>query len=478
MQRRRLFAQSISALILHRSTKTKGSLDGVLNWRQLTELKPSFAQGDLSRGLRTFPKGQGAGEGRRLLTASATFAPHAVGTAVPVETVQLVAGGTIAKKRVAYWLFGCTGWVFSMVVLGGVTRLTKSGLSMTDWKFTGNLPPMSPKEWEAEFEKYQKSPEYQRVNKGMPLEKFKFIYWMEYAHRMWGRGLGIFFAVPFTYFLARGFITQRLALRLSVLLAMGAGQGFVGWWMVKSGLEEPESEYSQPRVSPYRLAAHLISAFAIYSGLLWTSLSVAMPEPNSNATQAVLQASNRVRRWIIPTAFLVGVTAMSGAFVAGNDAGHAFNTFPKMGDHWIPEGILHVQPSIRNFFENTATVQFDHRVLATTTLLSIAGIWTLARKLPLQPSTRTLLTCALGMTAIQVTLGISTLLMYVPVSLGAAHQAGALTLFSIVIALLHSLRRPHPYLLQTLSFNCTSSKLASQMIGVAAQRPPISMKSP
>jgi cytochrome c oxidase assembly protein subunit 15 len=151
-----------------------------------------------------------------------------------------------ARKAVGWWLAGSAGWVFSMVVLGGVTRLTRSGLSMTEWKFTGERPPWSQADWEAEFAKYKASPEYRKINRGMSLEEFKFIYWMEYAHRMWGRILGLVFAGPAVYFAAKGYINKPLAKRLGLLFAMGGGQGLVGWWMVKSGLEEPSSEWDTP----------------------------------------------------------------------------------------------------------------------------------------------------------------------------------------------------------------------------------------
>uniref|UniRef100_A0A5B7B8W3 Cytochrome c oxidase assembly protein COX15 n=1 Tax=Davidia involucrata TaxID=16924 RepID=A0A5B7B8W3_DAVIN len=361
----------------------------------------------------------------------------------------LVTAGPHARKMVGTWLFASAAWVFSMVVLGGVTRLTRSGLSMTDWKFTGSLPPLSDDDWLIEFEKYKQSPEYKRVNKGMSIEDFKFIYWMEYAHRMWGRGLGILFALPFSYFLRKGYITLQLGVRLSALFALGAGQGLIGWWMVKSGLEEPTSEYAQPRVSPYRLAAHLTSAFVIYCGLFWTALSVVMPEPPAESVTWVHGAS-KVKRLALPVSILVGITAVSGAFVAGNDAGHAFNTFPKMGDTWIPDDIFSMKPLIRNFFENTSTVQLDHRILATATLVSIGGLWWSTRKLDIHPAIRSLIGSTMGMAALQVTLGISTLLSYVPVSLGTAHQAGALTLLTLMILLNHTVRRPSLSLLKSL----------------------------
>ncbi|XWS51675.1 hypothetical protein CRYUN_Cryun11dG0003700 [Craigia yunnanensis] len=346
---------------------------------------------------------------------------------------------------------GAEGGLKLQVTAGprGVTRLTRSGLSMTDWKFTGSFPPLSDEEWQQEFEKYKQSPEYKRVNKGMSIEDFKFIYWMEYAHRMWGRALGVMFALPFSYFLRKGYITLHLGLRLSALFALGAGQGLIGWWMVKSGLEEPASEYIQPRVSPYRLAAHLTSAFVIYSGLFWTALSVVMPEPPAESL-AWAHGAAKIKRLAIPVSLIVGITAVSGAFVAGNDAGRAYNTFPKMGDAWIPDNIFELKPLISNFFENTSTVQLDHRILATTTLISICALWWSTRKLDIHPAIRSLVGSTFGMAALQVTLGVSTLLSYVPVSLGTAHQAGALTLLTLMLLLNHTVRRPSMPLLKTL----------------------------
>ncbi|XP_048598831.1 cytochrome c oxidase assembly protein COX15-like isoform X3 [Brassica napus] len=250
----------------------------------------------------------------------------------------------------------------------------------------------------------------------MNLEDFKFIYWMEYAHRMWGRGLGIMFALSFSYFMRKGYITLRLGVQLSGLFALGAGQGFIGRWMVKSGLEELPSEYSQPKLSH------------------WLGFGEQL----------------KVKRLVLPVSFIVGITAISGAFVAGNDAGRAFNTFPKMGDTWIPDGIFEMKPLIRNFFENTATVQLDHRLLATTTLLAIGTMWWFTRKLDIHPAVKALIGSTVGMTAVQVTLGVSTLLSYVPVSLGSAHQAGALTLLTLMLLLNHTLRRPSPSLLKSL----------------------------
>jgi len=214
--------------------------------------------------------------------------------------------------------------------------------------------------------------------------------------------------------------------------------------------QEPTSEYVEPRVSPYRLATHLTSAFVIYCGILWTALSVVMPDPPTGSMSWVNGAA-KIRKLAIPVSAVVGITAISGAFVAGNDAGHAYNSFPKMGDTWIPEDVFSMEPFIRNFFENTSTVQLNHRILATTTLLSVAGLWLAARKIDMHPAVKSLIGSTLGMAALQVTLGISTLLMYVPTSLGSAHQAGALTLLSLMILLTHTLRRPSPTLLKSFA---------------------------
>eukprot|EP00884_Botryococcus_braunii_P004339 jgi/Botrbrau1/13906/Bobra.0017s0013.1 len=368
----------------------------------------------------------------------ASHAPHAgagkgVGAGLPRE----------AQRALAWWLGGCSAWVFSMVVLGGVTRLTRSGLSMTDWKFTGERPPLSPADWETEFSKYRASPEYRHMNRGMSLEDFKYIYWMEYAHRMWGRVLGVVFAGPALYFTSRGWINRPLGRRLGLLFLMGGAQGLVGWWMVRSGLQEPREEWKEVRVSPYRLAAHLTSAFVIYGTLLWTTLQLAFPVPpalNPSLPAGLMPGLRHLRMWAHPLAGLISLTAFSGAFVAGLDAGRAYNTFPTMNGEWVPAEYWAV-PGWRNAFENTAAVQFNHRVLALSTLTGVCAAWASHRAIPLPRPCRLLLDGLLFVTAAQVTLGVTTLLTYVPVSLGSAHQAGALTLFSLALGLIYSVKR-------------------------------------
>ncbi|KAM2852020.1 hypothetical protein PS2_028058 [Malus domestica] len=350
-----MFRSRVVGLFLKNNGKALYNIRGTTPSRVLNEESFRLLSTGVTRkcldGFRSLPKGNYVPSIRNMSTVASVGIQNKEGLKL------LVNGGPHAQKMVGIWLFGSAAWVFSMVILGGITRLTRSGLSMTDWKFTGSLPPLSDEDWLLEFEKYKQSPEYKRVNRGMSIDDFKFIYWMEYAHRMWGRALGIMFALPFSYFLRKGYITLQLGARLSTLFALGAGQGLIGWWMVKSGLEEPPSEYAQPRVSPYRLAAHLTSAFAIYCGLLWTGLSVIMPEPPAESL-AWVRGAAKVKQLALPVSLLVGATAVSGAFVAGNDAGHAYNTFPKMGDTWIPEDVFEMKPLIRNFFENTSTVQF------------------------------------------------------------------------------------------------------------------------
>ncbi|GBF94603.1 hypothetical protein Rsub_06718 [Raphidocelis subcapitata] len=346
-----------------------------------------------------------------------------------------------ARRAMAWWLGGCTAWVFAMVVIGGVTRLTRSGLSMTDWKFTGERPPLTQADWEAEFEKYKQSPEFRLAHSHMGVEDFKFIFWWEYGHRMWGRVLGLVFALPTAAFAVKGAVNGPLAGRLGLLFAMGGAQGLVGWWMVRSGLEEPEDRHAVPRVSPYRLAAHLTSAFAIYATLAWTTLTLAAPASAlAAAPPAAAAAAAALRRRALPLAALVGVTAVSGAFVAGKDAGRAFNTFPKMNGQWVPDDYFSGLPPLRNAFENTAAVQLHHRALALTTLAAVAALFASSRGAPLPAAPRRWLAALAAATGAQVALGITTLLLHVPVPLGAAHQAGAMLVFASALGLLHSVR--------------------------------------
>ena len=388
--------------------------------------------------------------------AARSHSSASVAAAAPVFQHALVSSAA-AQRSVGLWLAGGAVWVFSMVVLGGVTRLTRSGLSMTDWKFTGESRPSTQAEWEAEFSKYRASPEFQRVNSRMDLPEFQFIYLMEYAHRMWGRTLGLYFLLPLSYFLARGYVRAPLGRRLALLAAGGVSQGFVGWWMVRSGLEHdrfPKHGHEVPRVSPYRLAAHLSTAFAIYSGLLWTWLDVTRPAVASELSAAAAAAARAARGRAHPLAGLVALTALSGCFVAGMDAGRCFNTFPLMEGHLVPpeywpQALAEARgepalPLWRNALENPAAAQLHHRALALSTAATCGAFaWAYGGAAGGLAAGGQLVARALGGVALaQAGLGIAALLSAVPVWLGAAHQAGALTLFSVSLLTLHALRSP------------------------------------
>jgi heme a synthase len=334
-----------------------------------------------------------------------------------------------ARRQVAAWLLLCCAMIFAMVILGGATRLTGSGLSMVEWDpIFGVLPPFNQEEWEDVFSKYRESPEYQQVNIGMDLDGFKSIYWYEFAHRLLGRSIGTVFLLPFLYFLARRMLTPRLIPRLALAFVLGGLQGLLGWYMVKSGL------INQPHVSQYRLTAHLILALVIYCYLLWLLLDLLFPPQQTDT------AGNGSRK-AAPVLFaLVAITIASGGFVAGLKAGFAYNTFPKMGDQWLPPAGWILQPGWRNLFENIATVQFNHRVLATLTLFSVLWFWFYSVKRSLPSRVRFGIHALLLVAIAQVILGISTLLLHVPVALGVTHQAGALTLLTVTLFINHQLR--------------------------------------
>ena len=350
-----------------------------------------------------------------------------------------------------------SGLVAAMVSVGGITRLTRSGLSMTDWSITGRLPPTTQERWEEEFEIYKQFPEYQQ-RKSMTLDEFKFIFWWEYGHRMMGRFLGIAFTGPMIYFVARKKIPRWLAPRLAGLFTLGGMQGLIGWWMVKSGLDIETSsargdKTQEIRVSPYRLATHLSMAFTTYTALLWTAMDILNPARVAQATAAqinnpqILKHAVFLRRFAIGNTALIATTVLSGAYVAGNDAGRAYNSFPKMGDEWVPSEILALRPIWKNFTENTATVQFDHRILALTSLASTATMYGQARYnlngmfWKAVPSyVRLIFNKIAVMSAAQVGLGISTLLLYVPIPLAAVHQAGSLLLLTFSLGTAHSLK--------------------------------------
>ncbi|CAH1398465.1 unnamed protein product [Nezara viridula] len=344
----------------------------------------------------------------------------------------------VAQKAVGYWLLGCGGMVFGAVVLGGVTRLTESGLSMVTWKLFGEKPPFNQADWEKEFELYKQFPEYKMKNMDITLEEFKRIWWMEYAHRMWGRCIGAAFLFPATYFWTKGYFSSAMKKRVFAFGLLIAAQGLMGWYMVKSGLEDRfPTQNDVVRVSQYRLASHLSLAFILYTAFLWSALDHLIP---AQKLTEITKSARRFRGLAHASKGLVFLTAFSGAFVAGLDAGLVYNSFPKMGDKWIPDEILALTPKISNITENPVTVQFDHRMLGITTLSVISGLWLLSRKRTLPPRAYKAANALAIMAWTQVLLGITALVHYVPVSLAALHQSGSLVLLSFAVWLTHELK--------------------------------------
>nr|CAG4649270.1 EOG090X04TT [Scapholeberis mucronata]SVE93568.1 EOG090X04TT [Scapholeberis mucronata] len=341
------------------------------------------------------------------------------------------------SKWIGRWLGTCAGMCFGAVVIGGLTRLTESGLSMVEWSAFGERPPLSQRDWEIEFEKYKKYPEFKLLKPGITMEEFKFVWHMEYGHRMWGRLIGATFVIPAAFFWRKGYFNSALKKRVLLFGTLIGFQGLLGWYMVKSGLEDRfKGESDVPRVSQYRLASHLGSAFVLYSLFLWTSLHHLIPPKAFEASRATIN----FRRLVHLSKGLVFLTALSGAFVAGLDAGLVYNSYPLMSGRLIPQDWLAMTPRIRNFTENPSTVQFNHRTLAHLTVFLISGVWFLSRRLVLPRRARYAVNALAGMALIQASLGISTLLFYVPTPLASSHQAGSLVLLSTALWLSHELK--------------------------------------
>jgi len=353
-------------------------------------------------------------------------------TAVPLASGG-AAAAVAAPRAIALWLFACCALVFAMVVVGGVTRLTHSGLSITEWQpIVGTLPPLTPEAWQEAFAKYQATPEYRQVNHGMGLGEFKGIFWWEYAHRLLGRAIGLAFIVPYLVFLVRRRIPPGYAGALLGLFVLGGLQGALGWYMVKSGLVD------DPRVSQFRLTAHLALAFLIFAAMLWVALSlVASPR----LARPLAPAVRRVRWHALAVLGLVFAMVLSGGLVAGIRAGFAYNTFPLMNGSVVPPELLPLEPAWKNFFWNMATVQFDHRVLAWIIAFVAPWLWWRVRTAyGAPPRARAGATLLLALVALQIALGIATLVHVVPLPLAALHQAGAVLVFAAALNVAHALR--------------------------------------
>lgn len=335
------------------------------------------------------------------------------------------------QKTIASWLLVCCATIFAMVVLGGVTRLTGSGLSMVQWApIMGVLPPLNQAEWQDTFALYQQFPEYQLRNFNMTLDEFKSIFWFEYAHRLLGRSIGLIFLLPFLFFLFKRKIDKTLTPKLIAMFVLGGLQGLMGWYMVKSGL------VNDPHVSQYRLTAHLGLAIIIYAYIFWVALDLLYPAID----KAAKVTNKNLSRLSLLITGMIFITILSGGFVAGTRAGFAFNTFPLMNGQLIPVGLFEHSPLWRNFFENIVTVQFDHRVLATSLFLLIPAFWWTVGNSQQECHIHNGRHLMLAALILQITLGISTLLLVVPVSIAAAHQAGAVILLTTSLFVSHQLR--------------------------------------
>ncbi len=334
------------------------------------------------------------------------------------------ASATTAPRQIAIWLFVICGLVALMVIVGGATRLTDSGLSITEWRpVTGAIPPLSEAAWLEEFAKYKTIPEYTEVNAGMSLEEFKVIYWWEWGHRFLGRLIGVAFFVPFVYFVATRKARGALALKLGGLFVLGGLQGALGWWMVSSGLAD------RVDVSQYRLAAHLGLAVLLFGAMFWLALDL-WPDEKPHGPRRLFPAS-------LALAAAVYGQIILGAFVAGLRAGHSFNTWPLMDGEFIPKGYFSGAPRFGDLFETIAAVQFNHRIGAYLLAAFAVWFWFAARKTALRDHA----SFVLHVVFVQIFLGVITVVAATPIGLGLLHQAGALILFAAAVYAAHGAKR-------------------------------------
>lgn len=333
-----------------------------------------------------------------------------------------------SRKRVAVWLLAGCFLIFSMVVIGGITRLTGSGLSITEWNVVmGAIPPLNEQEWNDAFQKYQQIPQFQKVNSHFELNDFKSIFWWEFIHRLIGRIIGVVFIFPFLYFWITRQLDKTTLRKALFLFALGGLQGFLGWFMVKSGLTERTS------VSHIRLAIHLMAAFITFGFTFWYALELLYPSGSGGEMK-------KSRRILSVTFLLLLIQIVYGAFVAGMHAGKIYNTWPLMDGQLIPSGMMDFSPAASNFIKNQVMVQFIHRMFAFALLFLVFGLWASMRKMDLQPLQRKSIHLLLGAVLIQFLLGVFTLLTGVNIALASLHQVGAFFLFSATIYLLFQMR--------------------------------------
>lgn len=337
------------------------------------------------------------------------------------------------NKYLSTWLLLICFMLLCMIALGGYTRLTGSGLSIMDWHpLTGIIPPLSHEEWVREFDLYKTIPQYQILNNGFGLDGFKQIFWAEWSHRFLGRLIGLVLIIPLIWFIYKKMITKQLALRLFILFILGGLQGGIGWFMVYSGFKA-----NSTAVEPVRLVLHLSCAIILYIAILWTALSLRNPVPDPLTQHASIKP---LRIFLIVDFILLLVTIIAGGFTAGTHAGHSFNSFPLMNGHLIPTDYNKLTPFWLNWFENISAIQFDHRLLATLTVLMVLGTLWLGLKSPLDKASKNAFMLMGWAVLIQYALGITTLLLIVPVWAGTIHQAFAIVLLTTITIALHHIR--------------------------------------
>lgn len=325
------------------------------------------------------------------------------------------------SRPIILWLLIVCALVFFMVIVGGITRLTDSGLSMVDWRpIMGAIPPLNEQEWLKVFAMYQNYPEYKLVNEGMTLSQFKFIFFWEYFHRLTGRLIGLVFFFPYMYFLFSKKLSRNLNLKLLVAFVLGGLQGLMGWYMVKSGLVD------RPDVSHYRLAAHLSLAFLIIGYIFWIIFGLIKSEKQ-------LPYNKSLHRTLLVFGSILVIQIVYGAFVAGLDAGIGYNTFPTMNGQWVPSSFFFLSPKWLNFFENNAAIQFIHRTIGWVILFMSVGMWFKFRKITLDSLQRTALNRLFLMVFVQFTLGVFTIVLVVPISVASLHQVGACVLMLLTL---------------------------------------------
>jgi heme a synthase len=332
------------------------------------------------------------------------------------------------KKHIRIWYWSGALLIFLILIIGGITRLTGSGLSMVDWRpIMGIIPPLTESQWQEVFEQYKQFPEYQQINRGMSLPEFQFIFFWEYIHRIAARALGLLFILPFAWFVIKKKFNSTQLKRAVILFVLGFGQALLGWYMVQSGLIEV------PRVSPYRLAAHLSLAFVIFGCCVWFALDLRPDQP------AEKRDTGELRTWIKLFMVFLVIQIIWGAFVAGHHAGHVYNTFPKMHQFWFPPELWLMEPMILNVVENMVTVQWIHRVIGTVLGVMVILIWLRTYQIPTNFTAKKWALALFATLLVQYAAGVFTLIYHVPVWLGVLHQALAMVVFGVALGFYHYL---------------------------------------